>query len=478
MRLKELKWAAIVALAWCLACLDCAAAKPVNYGGSNHFLYAAGSANGFGTENSWYLPALNIRPVLGTWHLDPELAIAQMRAARKSGQTAYVLPIWSAALAECESDKCNDGVKDGVWGHVVNYQEDGLNQQHQENLIEIISKASELGFKRMVIRFFHNDAIHKANEWDESLYQRIWGYIRNTHLLAQNQQSKMTSKMEILYDLAGEFGGLEMGQGRQFNTRLWQDYVALFSSDDTLGFSFAYAPGRFGRQRQWYGSTLPKWWAFDIYPGSIEMVKSRPTVAEASQKMAASLTSIHQEMAELRNQPLIIMETFFNDEGVKNGIQTAIKEHRLINIDQVSQWPTTYGSGHFSRDIVAVLAKPESLFNHYRSLIGRRVLSYSSNNADVLAISDDNCSDSLSSPCRVTLVLGVPPEGKQYIAFATAFDGVPKMIACRGDHDISLDWIADLKPLQFNVYLVEQCLLKPPEEPPLATATLKLYGLE
>jgi hypothetical protein len=449
-------------------------ASPVNYGGSNHFLYAVGKANGFGPGNAWFLPALNVRPVLGTFQLNPALVKAQMQAARESGQNVYVLPVWTAPVAECEDDKCHDGVKDGVWGHVIHYDENGLDEQHQKNLKALISLASELGFKRMIIRFFHNDAMHKANTWDPKLYARIWGYVRNTHTLASGHRDEIGSHMALLYDLAGEFGGVGIGQGQKFNRQLWRDYISTFSNEDTVGFSFAWEPGRISRQRQWYGDTLPKWWAFDIYPGPAKADANLKAAGDPAVKMAESLAAIHREMGTQRNQPIIILETFFNDAAIATGVQKASAENRLMNIDQISQWPSTYGSGHFSVDILATLNKSKGLFQNYLPLLGARMVRYTSSNADVLSVVDGNCAKGKALPCNVTLVLGEPPAGKKNSLFVATPGKAAKNVACRMGGDQAVNWIGEFKQYSFMVFHVDKCPDVMPEGKPAASVELDL----
>lgn len=458
-------WRSIVTCALLLLASLAAHAKPVNYGGSNHWLYATGTADGSNVGNSWYLPAQNIRPVVGMYQLNATLVQQQMAAARASGQFAYVLPIATGSLAACETGACNDGVIDGVWGEVSNYESSGLNVQQQNNLKAIITYANQLGFRRIVIRFNHYDSPWYWTSWNEPLYQKMWNYVWNTHNMITAHRAAIGSTMEILYDLGGEYGGVAQGQGQQFNTRLWADYVSVFSNADTLGFSIAYEPGRFTAQKAWYGGTLPKWWAFDIYPGS--------TAANSGATMTANLNSILGEMGTLRNQPIIVLESWFNDANVAGGIQNAITGNRLLNIDMVSQWPTTYTMGHFSAAIVGSLNNSSVVFGNYLPLLGARAVSYSSSNADVMAVADQTCSSTTSSPCAVTLVLGAPPAGSLNVVYVNT-GGSTVLVACQGGGDLSIPWIGAYSSYSFSVYRIASCPSVPPGGAPAATSTIKL----
>jgi hypothetical protein len=441
--------------------------KRINYGGSNHMFYASGSADGFNTNNNWYFPNLNVRPIVGTYEHNPALVQSQMAAARASGQATYVLPIWTISLTASEGD----GLIDGVYGEAINYEATGLSLQHQSNLRAVVGHANQLGFKRMIIRFNHYDGPWGWATWDEARYQKMWNYVYNTRNFVTSYRNSLGSSMELIYDLGGELGGVSLGQGQQFVTKLWSDYIGQFGNSDTLGFSFAYAPGRFAAQKSWYGSTLPKFWAFDIYPGS--------SASDSGPTMSANLSSIQAEMGALRNQPIIILETYFNDAGVRGGVQAAISGNRLLNIDTLVQWPTTYSTTpgtvmHFSPSIISSLGNSSTVFSNYASLLGSRVVKYSSTNADVVAIADDSCSTTASIQCGVTLVLGAPPSGMLNVLYVTPLGGITTLVACRGAGDQPIPWITQGTSYTFSVYQTASCTSAPPPGVASGISTLSL----
>lgn len=65
--------------------LPATAGKRVNFGGTNHWLYAYGTADGLNTNYSWYLPVLNLRPTVAHYHLAPSTVASQIQALRGSG---------------------------------------------------------------------------------------------------------------------------------------------------------------------------------------------------------------------------------------------------------------------------------------------------------------------------------------------------------------------------------------------------------
>jgi hypothetical protein len=470
--MRRFLWLVAIGLLYFLATAMTVNAKQLNYGGSNHFFYATGTSDGFNTNNNWYMPALNVRPIVGTYQLNQSAVQSQMNAAYLSGQRVYVLPIWTGSIAACEATACNDGVVDGVWGEVINYEANGLNAQHQTNLKAVLAYANQLGFKRMIIRFNHQETPWNWTAWDESKYSKIWNYMVNTRSLTTNYRNQLGSQMELLYDLGGELGGVNVGQGKAFTQRLWGDYVYSFGNTDTLGFSFAYAPGLGRVQNQiswylgaWYSGVLPKYWAFDNYPGS--------SSGDSGTTMTSWLNSIMQDLGQYRNQPIIILETWFNDASVRTGIQNAINANRLLNIDTLVQWPTTYGASHFSASIVNSLASTSSVFGNYLPLMGTRVVSYSSTNANVMAIADQNCGTSANLPCSVKLVLGVPPAGKQNVVYVTTTSG-PTLVACQGAGDVTIPWIGQFANYKFENYQTSSCPSAPPTQVPSGVSTLKI----
>ncbi|MEZ4315725.1 MAG: hypothetical protein R3F14_47520, partial [Polyangiaceae bacterium] len=247
----------------------------VNFGGTNHWVYDYGTADGNNTNGTWYVPALNLRSTVATLQLDMSDVHKQMMALRASGQTAYIIPIWNKDLLSCESGACNDGVPDGVWGNVVDNGSGAMRPQHRQNLQQLVQWAVELGFERIVVRFLYNSDPELWPKWDQTAYLRVRGFIFDARTAATDAFHQAWGKRAfpshpvLLFDLGGEQAGIDLGQMGPFITELWSDYVLNFGTYDTLGFSFAWDPGRFTTQLGWLSSTgvLPERWAFDIYSG-------------------------------------------------------------------------------------------------------------------------------------------------------------------------------------------------------------------
>lgn len=431
--------------------------RPINFGGTNQWLYAYGTADGNNTGESWYTPALNLRPTLGTMEHDPELVYAQMSAMRKAGQTAYVLPIWNKDLLPCELSSCNDGVADGVWGNVVDHGTYSMRPQHRANLVQLVTWAVQLGFERITVRFVYNGDPESWTSWNEMAYQKAWNFIADARTSAADAfhvawGKRVASSFPVLmFDLGGEQAGIDAGQTGPFIQRLWSDYVYSFGREDTVGFSFAWAPGRFATQRAWLSATgvLPKYWAFDLYDG-----------------MQTALGQIYTEMADLRNQPIHILETFFDDPGIAAEIAAAVAQRPLLHVDSLVQWPLYSGvpDGHFSQGAVDALNTTDT-FTSYLPLIAQRKVFLTSDNADAIGISDVSCGSQTSLPCSVTLHWGAPAAGQQVGIYVRTSSG-RSLVFCESSAGSQvIPWMGQYQEYDFEAYSITGACTHPAPNP-------------
>lgn len=428
-------------------CPDAAAQKKVNFGGTNHWLYAYGTADGTNTGNSWYLPALNLRPTVAHYHLNPSLVDSQISALKSSGQNAYIVDIWNSDLGPCESSTCNDGVADGVWGEIIDNSLMEMRSQHRQNLKSIIGKALDVGFSRIYIRFNYNSHPQNWVSWDEVRYLKVWGFISDAHDAAlevvhsRNLSSKLTHPSSLLvFDLGGEFAGFTGGQRGNFMQRLWSDYVGAYGNDDTVGFSFVWAPGMFTTQVNLLQSTgtLPKQWAFDIYSN-----------------FSSTITSIYSEMGALRNQPVHILETYFNNSSVGTQIGTALASNDLLNIQLVGQWPLYSGDpGHFSQSAVNAFSTTAT-YSNYVGLLATRKMHFTSTNANLLSVKDINCGSTATLTCSVRIGWASAPSGKLYGVYFKHTGGGTTLVHCVNNAGQStVPWIGQASAYVFDLYLI------------------------
>lgn len=444
--MRHLTRIACAALALC-AISHADAAKRAPYGGTNHFLYAYGTTDGNNPNNTWYVPAQNLRTPVGGYHLNPSLVNTQIAAMAASGQKAYSIIIQNSNIGDCEFNACNDGVYDGVWGEVIDNTQFAMRAQHRANLKAIVGKALDSGMRRIYIRFGYNSSPESWTSWNETRYQQVWNFMidaRNAareEVAARGLSPLYASPHNILvFDLGLESGGLTGGQRPAFMTRLWQDYTYTFGNDDTLGYSIAWAPGRFNALRNLLAATgtLPKMWGVDIYDN-----------------MTTYLGQMYGEMGSLRNQPVHLLETYFNRTQTASEIQNALNQYEFLHLGFVGQWPTSPGSAHFSRSVVDSLTTTGT-FSAYLPLLATRKMHITSENADLLGIRDLDCTTKATFPCSVQLRWGKPPTGRRYGIYIRVPGGGRSLVHCEvAAGTATVQWISANPDYKFDLYEID-----------------------
>lgn len=412
----------------------------VNFGGTNHWVYDNGTATAGNTNDNWYLPALNLRSTVATMEHDLALVHQQMQALRASGQTAYVIPIWNKNLA-FDRKAPIDGLADGVWGNVIDHSASVMLAQHRTNLQQLVTWAVELGFERIVVRFFYNGDQDTWVKWDSAAYEVARSFIFDAREASEEAfqlawgKRKAPSYPVLLFDLGAEQGGIDQGMMALFMQHLWIDYTSSYGVDDTVGFSFAWAPGRFTTQLGWLSATgvLPKRWAFDIYGD-----------------MQGTLGQIQDEMGPLRNQPIDVMETYFNDPGTAGELDAALDAMPLLNIDSLMQWAVASGETHFTPSAVVAQSTPTT-FTSYASFLPSRRLYMTSDDADVMGFSNTTCGTGVL-PCNVDLYWGTPPTGQLVGIYVHSAAGTGR-IKCEPVAGLQpLDWVQPAYEYDFEAY--------------------------
>lgn len=444
-------------------CVDAIAAKRANFGGTNHFLYAYGTTDGTNPNNTWYTPANNLRTPVGQYHLAPKLVSSQIYSMKASGQTAYTIVMHNSNIGDCEYNACNDGVYDGVWGEVVDNTQYALRPQHRANLKAIVGTALDAGFRRIYIRFGYNSSPEAWPMWNETRYQQVWNFMVDARNAAREEVNARglsglyaSPNNILIFDLGLESGGLGGGQLPAFMVRLWQDYTYSFGNDDTLGYSIAWAPGRFSGLKNLLAGTgtLPKMWGVDIYDN-----------------MSTYLGQMYDEMGPLRNQPIHLLETYFNYTPSAQGAQTALNQKEFLNIAAFSQWPTLPGTMHFSRPVVDSLTTTTTFSNYLSSMFGVRKMHITSSNANILGVKDIDCTTKASFPCSIGLRWGSPPSGRKYGVYIR-IPGGTSLVHCETSAGSStIPWISLNPDYKFDIYEINAATCSHPN--PNAGATLR-----
>ena len=306
-------------------------------GGSNYVMYSVGSYLQSPTQETWFTPG-NMRPVIGTYHLDSVTVKRQLASMYANGQRSISLLLWYGDFSG--DSRIRDSL---VYGHVVNAKLGHLMPRHVANLQRVLTLIRETGYRHVVFRF-DGQGPSRSREWknwDDAKYQLNWRFLTSTQTIVDSVLNN--SGISTLYDLDAEGAGVDVGQQRAYTVRLWRDYTALFGTERTIGFSIAVIPGRLTKAIADYDRVgrRPQHYALDIYGDELK-----------------TLTYVRGELLnagpdELK-KPIIILEDYYNDAQSAKEILQA-RSQLMLNITMALQWPLARGARqpHFSMDYPA-----------------------------------------------------------------------------------------------------------------------------
>jgi hypothetical protein len=293
-------------------------------GGSNYPMYSVGNYLEYPTDSDWVIP-YNLRPVIGTYHLAPDTVKKQLAIMYKNGQRKIALDLWY-------SDFSRDFnlVDSPLYGHVVSATMGKLIPQHEENLINLLNDIVNQGFNQIMFRFdTQGDSDPRGwTSWQEDRYDNNWSFVSSTK--ATIQKTLQGKPIKVLFDLDGELAGISVGQTETYFQRMWGDYVKTYGSHNSVGFSFAVAPGRLSDAMASFDKVgkRPDIYAFDIYGDEFN-----------------SLTYLQNELqlAGEQNKPVFMEEAYYNDpESYQQILQARSALH--MNIRFIMQWPWQRGA--------------------------------------------------------------------------------------------------------------------------------------
>lgn len=291
-------------------------------GGSNYVMYSVGDYTVRRSQESWFRRE-NLRPVIGTYHLDSLQVKRQLAVMHENGQRRLALVLWHS---DFNADPAFAGR--GVHGHVVNSAAGALTDRHAANLRSLLRAIVNAGYQEVVFRFATQWSSDPRGwvQWREALYQRNWSFIRSTVELVE--ETMAGTGVPVLYDLDLELGGLAgegKGQIHAYTTRLWHDYLELWTPGRTVGFSLSARSGRLTKLIRAYDEVgvRPGTYAFDLYGNE-----------------RASLNFLFQELAAAgeAEKPVILQEVYYNDPQTASEIDQARRDWP-INLRYLLQWP-------------------------------------------------------------------------------------------------------------------------------------------
>ena len=301
-------------------------------GGTNYVIYDIGSDTLSPTlkkeSNS------SLKSVIGNFNEHPDIVGGQLVSKCAVGQRKISLMVWYFPFLE-EWGMTQDAVyiQDNL--PMVNSRGGSLSPKHLQNLKDVVALIANLKssngtncFNELQFRFAPMGIANPLGwtSWDEDRYQENKQFIFNTRQTIRSITANLP--ITIYFDLAAENGGQTNGQNIPYLKKIWHDYVLAFGTNDTYGFSIAWAPGRFANLINIYDQvgTRPTQHAIDLYD-------------EAGQGMLPQLQALQIELQQTNElaTPLLIQETYFDDQIAFDQITSAANNLGL-NIRTIMQW--------------------------------------------------------------------------------------------------------------------------------------------
>ncbi|MBV8136272.1 MAG: hypothetical protein JO121_11675 [Deltaproteobacteria bacterium] len=307
------------------------APSPLEAGGSNYVFWDIGAYATTPTEAVWY-SADGVKPVIGTYHVNPGAIQSQLAQMYAAGQRKLALMLWYAPLGASYAPNY-------VYGHVVDSSLAQLQPIHQQNLRSLLADIASAGFTQIYFRFAPQGSAMPDSwaAWNEATYQQSWNFIASTISLVSSALAY--SNVRIVYDLSVELGGSTARQPQAFEKRLWSDYCTVFDPSKTFGFSVAYQPNRLSQMISDLRATgkIPSMFAIDIYEGT-------PNVPDLN----TVFEDIYLEIGPT-SAPIIVEESWESDSNMLAAVTTARTAIQIpfppatgwLNVVTMMQWPNT-----------------------------------------------------------------------------------------------------------------------------------------
>lgn len=295
-------------------------ARPFEVGGSNYVMYSVGEYMTDPRDEIWLR---DVRPVIGTYHLDPATVKQQLLTMYANGQRRLSLVLWFADLSPFAAI-----AMDETYAHSVNSRLGRLLPTHEANLRSVLRLIREDGYLEVIFRFATQDgsAPGEWTEWNEGAYLKNLSFITTTRDIVEQELGG--SPVAVTYDLDLELGGRVDGQSSPYLVRLWRDYASRFGTARTVAFSVVASPGRFSQLIRDLDQTgrRPPEYAVDVYGNE-----------------AARLDFVGEELrsANEGGKALIVLEVYYNDATTAREIEEA--RRTVPQIRTLFQWPLERG---------------------------------------------------------------------------------------------------------------------------------------
>ena len=296
---------------------------PAGLGGSNYLTYHLD-------------PPCSREPYGVIYNYDTATATinAQLQQMYNNGQRRLRIPIFFARGANTGS------VMDSTGGN--------LSARFQGNLGHLLAAIKAAGFVEIEVGFFPQ-AANDPTRWttfSSDYFQENWSVIQNLHPIIAG------AGIPYHIDLQNE-GIPPLGYDAllQYDQMLWNDYVPVYGSDDTLGFSIIADAGHVGQVSAVYGSSTfgsngsPKLFDVHIYD-------------ETGNEFATAFNSLSAQ--GYAGVPWIIGEAYYNDAAEAAALRQQANSTGQ-KVLYLTEWPETSDQ---ACDPNVNVAPPADFFNY------------------------------------------------------------------------------------------------------------------
>lgn len=195
-----------------------------------------------GSNYGWYYldSSCNREPYGVVYNYDTESATidSQLRQMYANGQRRLRIPIFHAR-----------GIDSGT---IMDSTGGNLAPRFQANLASLLAAIKAAGFEEIEVSF-HPQAGNDPAQWttfSEDYYQENWSLIQNLRSIIA--AAGIPYHLDLLNEGIPPLGWAVL---LQYDQMLWNDYVAKFGSNDTLGFSIIADSAHVGQVSAVYGAS-------------------------------------------------------------------------------------------------------------------------------------------------------------------------------------------------------------------------------
>ena len=271
-----------------------------------------------GSDYGWYYlaPGCNREPYGVVYNYNTATATinTQLQQMYNSGQRRLRIPIYHARGLDSGT------IMDSAGGN--------LSPQFQTNLANLLAAIKAAGFVEIEVSF-HPQSNNNPTVWttfSDDYFQENWSLIQNLHPIIAG--AGISYHIDLMNEGIPPLGWAVL---LQYDQMLWNDYVAEFGSDDTLGFSIiadsahvgqvsaVYGPSPFGNQ----GS--PQLFDVHIYD-------------ETGNSFATAFNALTSQ--GYQGVPWIIGEAFYNDAAEASSLRQEA-DSTGQKVLYLTQWPLT-----------------------------------------------------------------------------------------------------------------------------------------